>query len=63
MQLEKRFRSASARRPVWWASTAAAASAAFVTAAALPRDSVLLVDELDYIMTKKQSVVYNLFDW
>lgn len=25
--------------------------------------SVLLIDELDYIMTKKQSVIYNLFDW
>ena len=24
---------------------------------------VLLVDELDYIMNRKQNVIYNLFDW
>lgn len=24
---------------------------------------VLLVDELDYIMTRQQNVLYNLFDW
>lgn len=25
--------------------------------------SVLLVDELDYLVTRKQTVLYNLFDW
>jgi len=24
---------------------------------------ILLIDELDYIMTRKQNVIYNLFDW
>lgn len=26
-------------------------------------DSVVLIDELDQFLTKKQKVIYNLFDW
>lgn len=29
----------------------------------LPMTKVLLVDELDYLITKDQSVLYNLFEW
>ena len=28
-----------------------------------PRVSVVLLDEIDYLVTKKQSVLYNFFDW
>lgn len=27
------------------------------------RVQVVLVDEIDYLLTKKQTVLYNLFDW
>eukprot|EP00743_Colponemidia_sp_Colp-15_P005754 GILK01006184.1.p1 GENE.GILK01006184.1~~GILK01006184.1.p1 ORF type:complete len:671 (+),score=120.08 GILK01006184.1:42-2054(+) len=35
----------------------------FKTPDARRKVCVLLVDELDYLVTKKQKVVYNLFDW
>ena len=35
----------------------------FSTASSTRRVCVLLIDEMDYIMTRKQNVIYNFFDW
>ncbi|GBG30424.1 Origin recognition complex subunit 1 [Hondaea fermentalgiana] len=51
--LEQRFAGSSTR--------ASSAQASSTTDS--PRTCVLLVDELDYMVTRKQTVLYNLFDW
>ena len=43
------------------ASTSGAAAAA--PRRALSEPTILVVDELDYLVTRKQEVIYNLFEW
>lgn len=44
-------------------SAAAALEKHFTRSSGDATVTILLLDEMDYLVTKKQTVLYNLFDW